>query len=232
MCPACLARRAVLAAIPTLGMTRADAPIEPRLRLPGPAIALTLDACPGGFDPRIAELLIARRIPATIFATGLWLRNNAAPLALLRAHPDLFVLENHGARHLPPVLGTARIFGLPVAGTRAAIAAEIAEGAAAITQATGRRPAWYRAATGFYSPDVLPDIRAQGFAIAGYSLNADQGASLPAATVAARIARAAPGEVIVAHINQPHRDSGQGVAHGIQALHAAGAVFARLPPTS
>ncbi len=67
-----------------------------------------------------------------------------------------------------------------------------------------------------------------GFAIAGYSVSADAGASLPAARVAARMAAAANGDVIVAHINQPLRPSGAGVVAGLQELQSKGAIFVRL----
>ncbi len=67
-----------------------------------------------------------------------------------------------------------------------------------------------------------------GVFIGGYSLNGDLGASLPANAVAARIGEAADGDVIVAHVNQPRRSSGRGVAAGVGRLKARGARFARL----
>jgi hypothetical protein len=71
-------------------------------------------------------------------------------------------------------------------------------------------------------------IQDLGFGIAGYSLNADVGASLPARNVADRIVNATNGEVIVAHINQPDRPSGLGVVAGIRELQRRGASFLRL----
>jgi peptidoglycan/xylan/chitin deacetylase (PgdA/CDA1 family) len=207
----------------------AGAPIEVPLRLKqANSVALTLDACPGAFDDRIAAALIENRIPATIFVTGVWMRRNPAGLATLLAHPDLFTLQNHGERHIPPVFGSQPIYGIAVAGDLPTIRHEVEGGAETIAAATGHRPTWYRAATGFYSPGSIPPIEAMGFAIAGYSLNADMGASLPARTVAARIAAARPGDVIVAHINQPHRASGAGVVEGVRALQRQGMAFARL----
>ena len=191
-------------------------------------VAVTLDACPGDFDARIATALVENGIPATIFATDLWLRRNPAGLALLLAHRDLFDVENHGELHIPPVLGPGTIYGIPVAGDLATVRREVTAGAASISATTGTAPRWYRAATGYYSPAAMPEIERLGFGIAGYSLNADAGASLPARSVAARIARATSGEVIVAHINQPYRPSGLGVVAGIMALQRRGASFVRL----
>ncbi len=210
-----------------------DALLEPAISLVVPpdatrTVALTLDACGGATDMRIVEAIINLSVPATIFATGLWLRGNAPALALMRAHPGLFTLQNHGELHLPPVLGTRRVYGLPVAGTLDAVRREVARGGDLVAAARGSPPAWYRGAAGLYSPPAIGAIQALGFAIAGYSLNGDEGASLPAAAVARRIAAARSGDVIVSHINQPHRPSGEGVAQGIAALKQAGVAFVGL----
>jgi len=213
--------------------TEHDAPVEPRIRLADtPAgqrvVAVTLDCCPGAFDARIATVMIERRIPAAIFVTGLWIRRNPEGLAQLLAHPDLFAIEDHGELHIPPVLGDRTIFGIRAAGDLPTIRREIDSGAQSIRTATGVAPRWYRAATGFYTPSVIPQIQAMGFAIAGYSFSADLGASLPASRVAARMLNARSGDVIVAHLNQPLRPSGQGVADGLRELQRQGANFVRL----
>ncbi len=222
----------VLAAPLALGPVHKDGLVEPVLRLQpqsGPRrVAVTLDACPGHFDPRVANLLVERGIPATIFITAVWMRMNPEGLAFFLAHPKVFTLENHGARHLPPVLGTQRIYGLEVAGSWPAIQAEIEGGAEAIAKVTGRRPVWYRGAAGLYTPSVVPGIAATGVRVAGYSLNSDAGASLSAETVAARLKAARDGDVIEGHINQPHRASGAGIAAGLAALQESGVQFARL----
>jgi peptidoglycan/xylan/chitin deacetylase (PgdA/CDA1 family) len=224
---------AVLPLAPAGAAMASDAPVEPRMRLADPppgrlVVALTLDACPGAFDERIATALVESGIPATIFATGLWLRRNPAGLAFLLAHRDLFAIENHGELHIPPVLGHGSIYGIPAAGDLATVRREVTAGATSISTATGAPPRWYRAATGYYSPSAMAAIQQLGFGIGGYSLNADQGASLPARGVADRIAKAANGEVIVAHINQPYRPSGPGVVSGVRELQRRGASFIRL----
>ena len=81
--------------------------VEPTLHLKPQAVggsgrvALTLDACGGQTDTRILSALVDNRIPATIFVTGIWLKRNAAAVEIMRAHPDLFELENHGGHHIP-----------------------------------------------------------------------------------------------------------------------------------
>ncbi|HTB42068.1 MAG TPA: polysaccharide deacetylase family protein [Acetobacteraceae bacterium] len=245
MCGRCLSRRGLAGAAAALAVARYataaehDAPVEPHMRLPLPAddqaVALTFDACPGAFDMRIASALIDGRIAATIFVTAVWIRRNPEGLKLLLAHPDLFSLQNHGERHIPPVLGDRSIFGIRAAGDLATIRAEVRNGAQAIEDASGITPRWYRAATGFYSPSAIPEIEAMGFAIGGYSFSADAGASLPAEHVAARMAAAKSGDVVVAHINQPLRPSGEGVVAGLRELRRRGLRFVRLDeaaPTS
>jgi peptidoglycan/xylan/chitin deacetylase (PgdA/CDA1 family) len=207
--------------------------VEPRMSMmlpPGTprTVALTLDACSGAADMRIIDTLLGLSIPATIFVTGLWLRSNGPTLEMLRARADLFTLQNHGEQHLPAILGTRRIYGLAVAGTLDAIHREVERGADAVAAAGAARPQWYRDAAAVYSPAAMTAIEAMDIRIAGYSLGADEGASLPAVTVARRIAAAVSGDVIIAHVNQPHRPSGAGVAAGVTELRKAGTAFVGL----
>lgn len=211
----------------------ADDIVEPAMSLAVPGggpriVALTLDACSGAVDRRIVDVMLHLSIPATIFVTKLWLHSNAEALALMRARSDLFTLQNHGELHLPPVLGARRVYGLRVAGDLDTVNREVTHGADAVAATGSARPRWYRGAAGLYSPAAIAAIVADGSAIAAYSLNADEGASLPAASVARRIAAARSGDVIIAHINQPHRPSGGGVAAGIAELQKSGTVFAGL----
>ncbi len=239
MCEAChLSRRAflggaALAAVSLSARAEGARPIEPSLRLPAsaavPRVALTLDACPGAFDTRIANALVELGVPATLFLTGTWIAQNREGLAFVKAHLDLFAIENHGARHLAPVLDDKPLFGVLPAGDLAGVRREVEGGAAAIRSATGVNPTWYRGATGFYSREAIPPIEAMGFGIGGYSLNADLGASLGTAQVADRIAGARDGDVIVAHFNQPRRASGAGVVEGVRRLRDRGVEFVRLP---
>ena len=226
-----LALAAAAAAVPAwAGLPGIVAPV---MRLAGRAsaprqVAITFDACPGGFDPRIAAALVEGAVPATIFVSGVWMRQNPKALAFLLAHPELFSLQNHGARHLACVLGERQIWGLTPAVDLAGVATEVEDGARAITAVTGRRPAWFRGAGAIYSPPALDLIRRLGFRVAGFSLNGDEGATLPAAAAAGRIGAARAGDVVISHINQPLRASGEGVAKGIVALRRQGARFVRL----
>lgn len=220
---------ALCAASPAL----ADRLVEPTLHIAtagtgGAQVALTFDACSGAVDHRILDELIADQVPATIFVTGRWLRGNAEAFRLMLAHPDLFEIEDHGENHVPAVFGAQRPYGLKPAGTVAAVTSEVLGGRADIAQAGGGQAQWYRDATALYSPDALKLIERLGLRVAGFSLNGDIGASVSARVAAARIETAKDGDVVIAHINQPRRPAGAGVAEAIHTLKTRGYRFVRL----
>jgi peptidoglycan/xylan/chitin deacetylase (PgdA/CDA1 family) len=207
--------------------------IEPKLFITKggdatPQVALTLDACSGQTDQRILNALVENHIPATIFVTGRWLKHNAPTVAIMKAHPDLFELENHGLNHIPAIDNQPRMFGLKTAGSLPAIRAEIQGGVDAMAAVPLAQPAWYRDATARYSDDAVTLIHDMGYRVAGYSLNADMGASLMTAQVEKRMVAAKDGDVIIAHINQPTHAAGAGVVQGILALKHKGFRFVRL----
>lgn len=207
--------------------------VEPSLHLPktsepAPRVALTLDLCMGDTDHRILDTLIVEKIKATLFVTGRWIKRNSAAIAQIKKHPDLFEIANHGANHIPAIDNQPEIYGLKTAGSLQAVCYEVEGGEQALT-GTGFLPSiWYRDASAVYSPDAINLVKKMGYRVAGFSLNADVGASLPAAQVADRIAKAVDGDVIIAHMNQPHRPSGAGVVAGIMALKHRGYNFVTL----
>ncbi len=214
----------------------APALVEPDLRLPSnpagkdqpPRVALTLDACSGATDMRILGTLIENRIPATIFVTARWLKRNGLVVEVMKAHPDLFEIEDHGAMHVPPIDIKVSVYGLAAAGSSAAVAAEVEGGAAAIKAHGLAAPRWFRGATAKYTHTSMSQIREMGYRIAGYSVNGDGGSLLGAAMAEKRIRKARDGDVIIAHINQPTHAAGAGVARGILDLKAKGYNFVRL----
>jgi peptidoglycan/xylan/chitin deacetylase (PgdA/CDA1 family) len=207
--------------------------VEPELHVP-PAgagqtrVALTLDACGGKTDNRILSALVDNGIPATVFVTGRWLKRNAVAFAVMRAHPELFEIENHGWRHVPAVETRTRIYGLKSAGSMAAVDSEVELGAAAITKAGGSAPHWFRGATAKYSDASMKEINRLGFRVAGFSVNADGGSLLSARTTEKRVAAAKDGDVLIAHINQPSHKAGAGLVKGLLDLKARGVTFVRL----
>lgn len=222
--------------LPTLAAASA-APgglVEPGLRLPASTspgevrVALTLDACGGATDMRILSALVENRIPATIFATGIWLRRNPGAVALLKAHPRLFEVENHGARHLPAIDRPLRVYGIAAAGSAEGVLREVLGGAEAVQGAGLPRPRWFRGATAKYTRTAMAQVERLGFRIAGYSLNADGGSLLGAAATEKRVRSARDGDVIIGHVNQPTHAAGAGLVRGLLALKARGVAFVTL----
>jgi peptidoglycan/xylan/chitin deacetylase (PgdA/CDA1 family) len=194
-----------------------------------PVVALTLDACGGAFDADLIALLVARRVPATIFATRKWIVRNPAGVAVLLAHPDLFDIENHGNAHVPATVGAGRrVYGIAGAGSVAQLKSEVSVGADAITQVSGRAPRYFRGATAMYDPQGMTTIQAMGYTIAGFSVNGDAGASLSQAGVVARLRGVRSGDIVIAHMNKPSSSSARAFAVALPELVARGFHFVKL----
>ena len=192
-------------------------------------VALTLDACSGAMDDDLIVFLIRNRIPATLFATKKWLIKNPKGTALLRSHLDLFDIEDHGESHIPAVIGVGRkVYGIPGEPDMLHLRKEVLEGAKAIEKATGVPPHWYRGATGEYDQAAADEIRRMGYKIAGFSVNADAGATLKKTQIIDRLHRVQGGDVIIAHMNKPASDTAEGLAVGLLDILRRGLVFVRL----
>ncbi len=68
----------------------------------------------------------------------------------------------------------------------------------------------------------------QGLIPAGFSINADGGATYPAALVASETAKARPGDIILAHGNHPGSGTAAGVSAAVPALLEKGYSFTTL----
>lgn len=192
-------------------------------------IALTLDACSGQYDDDLIRFLIAKRIPATLFATKKWLDRNPVGLAVIKAHLDLFDVEDHGERHIPAVIGAGRrVYGILGEPDIIHLRREVVEGARSIEEEVGVAPHWYRGATAEYDAQSVQEIQRLGYKIAGFSVNADNGATLNKQAIEKKLERVKAGDVIIAHMNKPSSDSAEGLSVGLAYLLRSGFVFVRL----
>lgn len=192
-------------------------------------VALTLDACDGAFDADLIDTLVKLRVPATIFVTRKWIAKHAKGMAALRAHPELFQIENHGAEHVPAVLGQeASVYGLKAAGTLQALQREVEGGADAIASTGAARPTWYRGATARYDAASLKEISRLGYRVAGFSVNADVGATLPKRAIVQRLLAVRAGDIIIAHMNKPASETAEALQQALPVLIGRGARFVRL----
>jgi peptidoglycan/xylan/chitin deacetylase (PgdA/CDA1 family) len=209
-----------------------SSPVEPHHRLAlghsaGNTAAITLDACGGAFDAQLIHLLVAQRVPASIFVTKKWLGRNPAGTAALLAHPELFELQDHGTAHVPAVIGR-RVYGIAGEPDMAHVRSEVTGAAQAITALTGHAPHYYRGATAVYDPEALRAIEAMGYAIAGFSVNADAGSTLSQSAITARLRSVKNGDVIIAHMNKPAGSTFEAFSVALPELLARGFRFVKL----
>ncbi|WP_258062763.1 polysaccharide deacetylase family protein [Arthrobacter sp. B0490] len=198
----------------------------------GPAgIALTLDFCGGpggdGADLTIIDLLRRLQVPATLFLNGRWITANPALTQDLAAD-SLFEIANHGTNHYPLSVSGAAAYGISGTEGAGSVYDEIMINNARLTELTGKRPRFFRPGTA-YLDDVAADIcLALDLIPAGFSLNADGGATYPAVMVAAETGAAVPGSIIIAHGNHPGSGTGPGLAQALPHLLAKGRTFTTL----
>jgi len=137
----------------------------------GPAVALTFDMG-GRMDPAvdIMNFLVANRVCATIFATGVMSQTaqGRQVMAIIRAHPELFEIANHTMYHCDLVRGgggsptTAPCAGGPFSADR--VRKELADAAAILTTGTGQSPQpYWRPPYGSISDGVLAAAASAGY---------------------------------------------------------------------
>lgn len=204
-------------------------------RLPGPAapktgpitVALTFDACGGGYDGSIVALLRELHVPATLFLAGPWLTAHPAEAADLAADP-LFEIANHGARHRPASVTGRAAYGIRGTRSVAEFADEVESNARRLAALTGARPRFYRAAT-LFCDEVAVRITADlGQTVTGCTVAADAGATLPAPDVAHNLLAARNGDILLLHMNKPNAGSGAGLRAALPELLRRGVRFVRL----
>lgn len=172
------------------------------------AVALTFDDGPDPeFTPGVLEILREKGVHATFFCVG----------ERVRAHPELaraiaeqgHTLGNHSDSHAMWIN-----FSL-----HARLRREIRACNDAIEQATGVRPAIYRAPHGFKNPALGDVLRAEGMTAIGWQVRGFDAVVDDAARITRRIVeRAQPGGVILLH------DGG-----GLQGSHDRTATLEALP---
>lgn len=165
----------------------------PRL---GRLLALTFDADPVGYDPRIVRELVRSRVPATIFLTGLFvLRHRVAVRSI--AHRTQFELENHSFDH---GAWEQPCYGLrPVAiGKRR----EVLAAASLIERVIGRRPRYFRFPGGCQHEGDVALVRSLGEQPVQWDVvSGDAYLRDPRLVERQVLELVAPGSIVVMHLN-------------------------------
>lgn len=190
----------------------------------GKQIALTFDLCPGGYDDALVKTLVANKIPAVLFLNSRWIDKHFGQAAELAANP-LFEIGNHGTRHVPLSVTGRSAYG--IAGTRSAaeVVDEVWTNHQKITALTGKAPTWFRTGTAHYDDVAVAIVKQLGETPLGFTVNGDGGATLKPPAVAANLTAAAPGSIVISHMNHPEAGTGAGYALAIPKMLAAGWQF-------
>ncbi|MFB7911250.1 polysaccharide deacetylase family protein [Kitasatospora sp. NPDC059146] len=195
------------------------------------ATALTFDACggPGGsrYDAELIDFLRAHEVPATLFLNARWIDANPRTFEQLAADP-LFEIGNHGTVHRPLSVTGRSAEGIAGTGGVGEVYDEVAGNAHKLTELLGHPPRFFRSGTAYYDDVAVRVVADLGERIAGFTVNADGGATLPAAEVRQEVASAPPGAIVIGHMNQPGHGTARGVAAALPGLLAAGRRFVRL----
>ena len=194
------------------------------------AVALTFDACGGAatrYDADLIALLRRYHVPATLFVNQTWAQHNPAIYRELHADP-LFEIENHGHTHQPLSVTGRSAYGIKGTGSVAQVWHEVVDDYEYQRATFDHRTRFMRPGTA-YADDVAVQIaRFNGHAIAGFSVNADAGATYPPQTVAAQLAGVRPGDIVISHMNQPGHGTYPGYARALPALLDRGVRFRTL----
>jgi len=221
-------------AVPTADLARQ--PTQWGMSLPGivttfvPAgreLALTFDACDRACDEGLLDTLQRNGVPALLFVCSKWIDANPGRTEQLAANP-LFEIGNHGTRHVPLSVTGRSAYGIAGTASASEVVDEVSGEQARLTALTGRAPSFFRTGTAHYDDVAVQIVHDLGLTPVGFSVNADDGATAPAAAVSAAISRAAPGSIVLAHVNHPRAGTGAGVAAAIPAMLAAGWQFVPL----
>jgi peptidoglycan/xylan/chitin deacetylase (PgdA/CDA1 family) len=202
------------------------------LRSTSPQVCLTFDACGGPYgskvDSDLLTLLTTQRIPATLFLNQRWIEANRATFDEIASRPDLFDIGNHGTRHMPLSVTGKSAYNEPGTKDVAEVYDEVAGNHTYLTGLLGRPPRFFRTGTAHYDEVAIEIVRAMGEIPIGFDINGDAGTTYTAALVAQETGKAKPGSIVIAHLNQPARQTYEGMAVVLPRLRDKGVRFARL----
>lgn len=194
-------------------------------------VAWTFDACGGsggdGIDHELLNGLRDAAVPATLFLNARWIERHRALTAELAADP-LFVLANHGTRHLPLSVDGAHAYGIRGTAGAADAVDEVWGNHRLLTELTGAPPRYFRSGTAHYDDVAVQLVQDLGELPIGFTVNGDGGATYDAATVHAELLRTSPGDIVIAHMNQPGSGTAQGAIRAAADLRAQGVALVHL----
>lgn len=194
-----------------------------RLALPEgcSAAALTLDACGGadnsGVDDELLQHLLHLDIPATLFINRRWAQENPATMEMIVAE-SLFEIQNHGDAHRPLSISGAAAYGVPGTASAGEVYDEIMENQNFLHQEYGIECDFFRSGTAHLDEASAQICRELGLTPVNFTVNIDDGATLPADAVSARAAGISSRDVALGHFNQPGSGTHAGLRDALPRL--------------
>jgi peptidoglycan/xylan/chitin deacetylase (PgdA/CDA1 family) len=193
-------------------------------------LALTLDLCGSdgdSLDERIVTFLVEKKIPATFFVTGKWIKKHKDHLMRLQKH-EWFDFQNHGLLHRPCSVNGQSVYGICGTKNIDEIVEEVQQAAIELEKLTGCKQKFYRSGTAFYDDVALEVVTLLGYQAVGFDILGDAGASYPKEKVVEAMLKSKPGSIIIVHANHPERPAGEGVVLALERLLQEGFRFVKL----
>lgn len=202
-----------------------------RLETKEKAVALTFDACGGaggsGYDAKLIDFLVAKKIPATLFLNKRWIEANPDIFNLLAGNP-LFEIANHGSQHRPLSITGKSAYHIKGTANVREVVEEVEGNAREIEKHTGKKPGYFRSGTAYYDEWAVRVVRDLGYEAVNFDILGDAGATYSAQKVNQALLSAKPGSIIILHMNHPESGTATGVIGGVEALLTKGFQFVRL----
>ncbi len=92
----------------------------------------------------------------------------------------------------------------------------------------GRKPKFYRSGTEYYDEIGVQIAQRLGYEVVGFSVLGDWGAAYSWEKVRDTLWQAAPGSIILMHMNRPKKETAEGLAAAIPTLRSRGFQFVKL----
>lgn len=195
-------------------------------------IALTFDACGGpgsssGYDKELIDFLIKEKVPATLFINARWIDANYDIFMELAKNP-LFEIENHGSLHKPLSVNGKSAYNIAGTLNISEVVDEILMNERKIENLTGRKPIYFRSGTAYYDDVAVKIVGDLGLKAVNYNVLGDAGATFNTEQVKSACLNAAPGSIILMHMNHPEKYTAEGVIAAVPQLKNRGFSFVKL----
>lgn len=194
-------------------------------------LSLTFDACGGPrgshYDAKIIKTLRKRHVPATLFLNSRWIEAHPHVARDLAEDP-LFELGNHGWLHRPLTVAGQSAYGIKGTASVGEAYDEIMKGLHAVADLTGKAPRWYRPGTAWADDIGVAIARRLGLKVISFSINADAGATASKSEIVANLKKARRTDITLAHFNQPHGKTAEGLVKELPKMIHAGRNFGTL----